>query len=158
MNDQRADTPPPLGAIANRLESIVHDAEAAMNLLHEAAAEPAAAEPPAVDRLREAAEYALAFLNDPEGLASAREEWRLKLRDALRAAQPPRGDEDGRTNEQQMIDGDRLPVPPRGSLPDPDVVSTLARAMRDAERHPDRSPAEHVLYVLSNAGFTVTKR
>ena len=53
---------------------------------------------------------------------------------------------------------ERAAQPPRGSLPDPDVVATIARAMRDAERHPDRSPAEHVLYVLSNAGFTVTKR
>lgn len=35
------------------------------------------------DRLIEAAEHALAFMADPEGLASVRDAWRLELRAAL---------------------------------------------------------------------------
>jgi len=42
-----------------------------------------AATGPRDEGLREAAEYALAFLADPEGLAHKRDEWREKLRAAL---------------------------------------------------------------------------
>ena len=36
-----------------------------------------------VERLDEAIQFAIAFMNDPEGLADKREEWRDDLRGAL---------------------------------------------------------------------------
>jgi hypothetical protein len=38
---------------------------------------------PRTDSIDDAMQYAIAFMNDPEGLAGSREEWRDRLRDAL---------------------------------------------------------------------------
>jgi hypothetical protein len=88
----------------------------------------------------DAMQYAIAFMNDPEGLAGSREEWRDRLRDALHVVRALAASDAGPAG----IDVERLaraisrfmpphePVPYRGHAAG--IAAEYARLSRESDR------------------------
>jgi hypothetical protein len=88
---------------------------------------------PRTDSIDDAMQYAIAFMNDPEGLAGSREEWRDRLRDALhvvRALAASDAGPDGIDVEPRHTEG-------QGEMCDPDCPH-WAWSTRRLSRESDR--------------------